>query len=419
MGSWTDFYVDDFSIACTKSYVIPALMCLFRESDRNVQKELPNHPDEEPRRTVWYRTTRAAAIARLELMGFNLARVHAEFDENRSEAIETLSTRSWDAEAESKIASMDSLTFEQWCASMRRIVALGLSTFEDIHRMGAVVTPLESELLLSAGFLFQNSDVRTLVRAILEALPDATGIGQDVSAVVDGGWYDEDEPIVETCLNGTAEEHQELARIIVLTEGRTDSRFISRSLKLLYPEFWDYYRFLDFAQNNQAGGAGQLVHIVKGFIGSGIVNRVVAIFDNDTAAADSIRGLAGVDVPPNIKILHYPSLELGTNYPTVGPTGSTPFDVNGLAGSLELYFGRDVLQAGDGDLAPVHWQGYIRGMSRYQGVLEDKRVLQEKFETKLAICEAEPGRVDQHDWSGMRAILRHIFAAFEEGRNDE
>ena len=42
--------------------------------------------------------------------------------------------------------------------------------------------------------------------------------------------------------------------------------------------------FMDFEGVRIGGGAGSLVNIVKAFAGAGIVNRTVALFDNDTAA---------------------------------------------------------------------------------------------------------------------------------------
>ncbi|MDB6037409.1 MAG: hypothetical protein JWM99_1250 [Verrucomicrobiales bacterium] len=37
-------------------------------------------------------------------------------------------------------------------------------------------------------------------------------------------------------------------------------------------------------------------------------------------------------------------------------------DVNGLAASLEIYFGEDVLIRKDGTLTPIHWRGFDSGV---------------------------------------------------------
>ena len=87
-------------------------------------------------------------------------------------------------------------------------------------------------------------------------------------------------------------------------------------------------------------------------------------------------------------------------------------DVNGKAGSLELYLGQDVLKDAEGELIPVRWGAYEEKIGDYQGaILHKGRVLKE-FDKKLASCEAHPERIDEHDWKGMRAILNVMFTAF-------
>ena len=124
-------------------------------------------------------------------------------------------------------------------------------------------------------------------------------------------------------------------RIIVLTEGNTDKRILERSLNLLYPHLSDYFR-----------GAGELIKIVKAFSAAGLINRILDMFDNDTAAKSALGGLKGMLPPDNIVVLKYPALESAINYPTLGPTGVVNMDVNRLAGSIELYFGNDVFEVG-------------------------------------------------------------------------
>ena len=58
------------------------------------------------------------------------------------------------------------------------------------------------------------------------------------------------------------------------------------------------------------------------------------------------------------RVLHYPDLPLLRRYPTLGPQLVDPviMDVNGRAGSLEMYLGRDLLTV-DSELVPVQWTG--------------------------------------------------------------
>jgi hypothetical protein len=91
-------------------------------------------------------------------------------------------------------------------------------------------------------------------------------------------------------------------------------------------------------------------------------------------------------------------------------------DVNGLAGSLEMYFGRDVLTRADGTLTPVQWRGFDQAVRAYQGELENKKQLQEAFSRKLAAAMANPKLIDGQDWRDIRLILDTVRKAFENRR---
>lgn len=162
-------------------------------------------------------------------------------------------------------------------------------------------------------------------------------------------------------------------KIIVLTEGSTDTLILSRSLDALYPHLRDFYSFVDFTASNLAGGAGALVSTIKAFIGLGIQNRTVALFDNDTAARDALRALSSVTLPDNIKIVQLPALDFARDYPTVGPQGRTNMDINGLACSIELYLGSDVLADREHGFVPIQWKGYNQTLGQYQGEILNKK----------------------------------------------
>lgn len=186
---------------------------------------------------------------------------------------------------------------------------------------------------------------------------------------------------------------------------------MKESLTILYPHLVGYYSFMDFGLSNAAGGASFLVSTIKAFIGSGIRNRVIGIFDNDTAARVSIGILARVAIPDNIKILTYPNFEMARHYPTIGPSGPSNLDVNGLAGSIELYLGTDILTV-DGQLTPIQWKGYEASLQQYQGEVLNKIALQAAFSEKVRRCKNDPQLVGQTDWEAMRLILQAIFRAF-------
>jgi hypothetical protein len=205
---------------------------------------------------------------------------------------------------------------------------------------------------------------------------------------------------------------------VVLTEGRTDAEFLRGALSLLYPHLDDLVRFMDFEGSAKPeGSASALVRTLHAFVAAGISNHLVAVFDNDSAAVDAMRAL-GSDLPKNVAVMRYPYLDLAASYPTYGPPSSdspqgvlSTADVNGLAGSIELYLGHDVLTRPDGQLRPVQWRAFVRGVQRYQGEITDKGEIQMLFRSKLERAWKEGGHLPDQDWAGMDLILREILAA--------
>ena len=187
----------------------------------------------------------------------------------------------------------------------------------------------------------------TIFRVILDAFPDNETIVLDYSDLVYGGYCEEIQDKNEFIQS----------KIIVLTEGKTDSEFISRSIKLLYPHLSKFYYFMDFEIMKVCGSVSYLVHYIKAFAGAGISSRIIGLFDNDVAALDSIMNLEKIQLPDNIKIQKLPEIEIAKNYPTLGPTENQNIDINGLACSIELFLGKDVLGRNDGSLTPIRWYG--------------------------------------------------------------
>jgi len=189
-------------------------------------------------------------------------------------------------------------------------------------------------------------------------------------------------------------------------------------LELLFPHLTDVIKFLDYEARPE-GGVGPLTQLVKSFAAAGVANRVVAIYDNDSAAADAMQALRRINLPTNIVATQYPALDDLREYPTLGPpTIANPngtqqlANVNGLAGSIELYLGRDVLADETGLPLPVQWQSFIKGVGRYQGEVLNKQGIHKSFRAKLARCRANPKEIENSDWSGIRQILESLLQAF-------
>lgn len=431
MGSYADLQIAGYPFLCSKSFVDDTLMTLFDECDRRVyQRRLADRnplsfsidPDEDQVETGYeYQLNAEAAKDRLELLGFSIDRAKTAFQERIDAFLQELEDDgvvlglSWIEDEDEKRNFLAEYTFDQWGNGIRRFLD---SKLDSIRWNQEVAEKLDTVLRLVAGaeeeeFLygFPRCDPRLFMRAVLEVTDAKSPVVLDFTDLVAGGYYEGDEELSNLARSSIRQEFVATTRTVVLTEGTTDAEFLSKSLQVLHPHLVPLFTFVDFATPNMEGGAANLMRIVKGFIAGGVANRVVAVFDNDTAAADVLRSFSNVETPENIRVLQYPPLAYAERYPTIGPQGTAEIDVNGLAGSVELYFGTDVLQQDDGTLTPVQWRGYNQQMRRYQGELVDKRRLQDVFRRKVNSAKQHSNPRASADWTGMEAILQAVLQA--------
>lgn len=169
---------------------------------------------------------------------------------------------------------------------------------------------------------------------------------------------------------------------LIITEGVNDIYILKKSLSILYPELVDNINFLDTSFKPE-GGAGPIIKMVKSFASAHISNRILVILDNDSAASEALLGLKNFPLPKNIHVIQYPPIKLLEKYPTIGPQGESIMDVNGLAGSIEMYLGRTALCDERGDLEKIQWKGFISSVKRYQGVLLNKEKVNRNFRSLI------------------------------------
>jgi hypothetical protein len=437
MSSPHHLYVADYPILEGYREVSPDTMILFRErdkrlferqvSDRNTMTwgNVAAEEGDETETAFEYRATAKEVRERLNVMGFTTERAKLAFAEGRQTELERqtqFGLRVAEPELQGRIdlrqGALNNMTFDIWVQSLTEILAhkppsLNNETYKDSPNYPYIY------LLLWRGNdtifdPFLPDDYWLGFRALLEAAADSAQVVLDLTDVFVAGYYDESSALCEEALDSFADDYTQYGKIIILTEGSSDIAVLSESLRLLYPHLYDYYSFMDFHTPNMQGGAPGLVSIIKAFIGSGIPNRVVAVFDNDTAAADALIGLANITLPDNIRVIMLPTLDFAKSYPTIGPYGSTPMntDINSLACSIELFFGEQVLLDDQGVYIPVQWRGYNNALKRYQGEIQNKGHLQEKFRTVVADALQDAEKKAAHDWSTIDRLWQHIFSAF-------
>lgn len=425
MGSYTEFSVDGYPLVETKSYAVPEVLAVFRESDKRVFQRMfsernrlvwgePKSEDDELETVILYQASARDIAQRLDVMGFTLRRAEQDFERLRIKHLEELHPDEDDTEDiwEERRSEIESLTFANFAETLRSVMNRKLRKapfpdrdHPDISSSERYVLDYNEDYLLG----YYCSDTRFLIRVACSLVAPEAIVEQDLTEVVNAGYYQENEAIAEDAIRTLIDDYPANAKIIIVTEGSSDAAILQKALVLLYPHLVDFYAFFDFDASRAAGGASQVVAVVKAFIAAGISNRLVALLDNDTAAREAVRPLRRIALPKNVAVLHYPELEELRSYPTIGPTGTTPFDVNGLAGSIELYLGSDLLNADH----PVQWRGFSEAMQVYQGEVMHKGLLQERFAEKAETCKASPERMKGSDWSGLDHIWRSIFAAFD------
>lgn len=257
-----------------------------------------------------------------------------------------------------------------------------------------------------------------MLRLLLDQVPDDTVVALDLSELT-GCCVEMDpqQPIAEPARQEQLQHVALDSPLIVLTEGATDSRLLSEGMKITHPHLIGFINFIDFDSSNAEGGVAMLPKIVHAFVASRVANRIAAIGDNDTEAHDALEKIKkDPNLPENVRILHYPDLPALKDYPTLGPYSPDPVlaDINGSAGALEMYLGRDTLTI-DGQVAPIQWRNYNPKLGRYQGTLldKDKKTVQKAFAEKVKQALARGGTTAEEDWSGIEAIIERLLTAFD------
>jgi hypothetical protein len=419
MGAYAEIWVGDLFVTSSKNFVHGAIMSLFRSADRNVRSSddpiVPRHlaesrrdvdPDNMEFQFLYYETSAFVVRERLELEGYTLGNARQLFAEWRDLELQQRERyRQKVPEFEETQERLRHLTADKWIEYVRWINE-GRPTYNDKDERSHsfVEELLNSNDGNERWYGYDCPDPLLLLRLALEACDRAGTVHYDLTDLADQGYVGIEEDPAATGFDAS------VGRTVILTEGRTDAAILGGAMELLHPHLAGAFSFMDFT--DVRGGAGQLANLVRAFAAAGIVNRVVAVFDNDAAAVAAMKAVRRETLPQHILMMRLPDLPALQAYPTLGPTGLSVMDINGMAASLELYLGDDILRNADGALPPVQWTGYEHSVGVYQGELMEKARVNALFTEKLARARADRVFRDQGDWAGLQLILSKILAAF-------
>jgi hypothetical protein len=221
--------------------------------------------------------------------------------------------------------------------------------------------PTDIDIDRDLGTFFENLDPYFTLRLLAENDANADRLVQwRYADVVEGGWVDRDE--VVTPLSNDS-------KILIVTEGSSDSFIIERAMATLQPDIADFFHFVDMEEHYPFTGTGNLFNFCKGLSRIKIQNNILIIFDNDTAGIEKFNECQHLIHPKNMHICKLPDHKDFENFRTVGPNGSSTENINNAAVAIECFLD---LSKTNQLLSCVRWTSYNRKMGRYQGELEDK-----------------------------------------------
>lgn len=426
MGSYCALSLNGYEIDQSGSYINKFWSCLFNEDDKRSQLApydlyfIKPIADNNQVPTYEYAASAETMKMRLEILGYTLDKVKSEYVTRLNNAVlmkqksNSESSEPYKVRDEKHLTSLSIGGFEYWLHLIKyifdnkiNIYSNGLAEEDEIYRFILDYNDYDEDLYLG----YPNIGIGYFLRGALEVVDPYSELILDITSLVDSGYYEADEAVCTSTAQAHIDSTLEFQKIIILTEGSSDSSILSKALKLLYPKVESYFSFLDFDSYKAEGGAAMLEKTVKSFAAAGINNKIIALFDYDAAGMVATARLKKRKLPDNIRVITLPQINIATNYPTNGPQGKTNENVNGRACSIEMYLGVDVLTDASGQLAPVEWRSLEPQINTYQGEISGKAELQKKFQQKTSITTKKGSIQPEHDWSGLRLVFESIFKA--------
>ena len=156
---------------------------------------------------------------------------------------------------------------------------------------------------------------------------------------------------------------------LIATEGSSDTSILKHAFALLKPEIADFFRFIDMDERHPFPGTGNLLRFAEGLAKMDVHNQTVFLYDNDAEGLIAYNRTMKLGLPANMRATILPDQESFRRFSTLGPSGPASDDINGRAAAMECYL--DLTRKGLP--APVvRWSGYREAAASYQGALEHK-----------------------------------------------
>lgn len=211
-----------------------------------------------------------------------------------------------------------------------------------------------------------------------------------VSDVVENGWILEKDIIPQL----TTKE-----KILIVTEGSSDTDIIQKCINLLYDDISDFFEFIDMEQNYPFTGTGNLKNFIKGLSKISILNNILVILDNDTAGLSVYNDIKEIILPKNLKVITLPNHVEFDNFKCKGPQGDSLENINGKAVSIECFLDHNLID----ENIYVRWTGFNDKLTQYQGNIEPKNLLVQSFHQHYN---------QKYDFSKMKYLIDYILESW-------
>lgn len=419
MGTYVSIRIGNFDFLSYKNS-FGALLFPFSQGNLTIEESVDEDGEIYTKRYFTLRIDYLKKI--LDSFGYSIKQSKIEFEKLKKEKLEFIQYCLEDGDGNTYGLSYEDVsknfTYGNWRKAVLKYAKIlakdkycsTCNDYKKLNRERSKVKNIAEKFVIESlpfgegywGFEDVDFESWTIFRVILDAFPNNDEIILDYTDLYESGW----------CNDIPDDDDYNVPKTIILTEGKYDAEVLCKSIGLLYPYMSKFYSFINFSEYKVQGSTNFLTHYLKAFIASGIQNRIIALYDNDSAGLAEIIELKKINIPSNFKIIPLPDIELANNYPTIGPNGEEYMNINGRACSIELFLGKDVLSE-DGKYIPVHWKGYIDKTGTYQGEVLKKNKIQEAFARKYSYAiESDNYTIDSEQWTEMRQLLECIFSAF-------
>jgi len=188
---------------------------------------------------------------------------------------------------------------------------------------------------------------------------------------------------------------------LIATEGSSDVHILNYALQVLRPDVADFFRFIDVSESHPFSGTGSLVKFAEGLTKIDVQNQVVFVFDNDAEGYEACQKVKRFTLPPNMRAIILPEMEVFRAFPARGPNGIADADINKRAAAIECYLDLSFIKEPQ---PHVVWTNYKKEADVYQGALDNKEAHYKAFLKKAAPAIAN----GTYDTSKLRAVLESL-----------